>query len=118
MRCSHTADNFKVIAKSINNMAQLYKLGQSRHARRDLVAVAAGLGVGIAGALSYYSGALDKIPDWWNPKDTPSVELLDRDCRDFQSQSEAQAFFEAHNPENDPHGLDADGDGKACEWLP
>ena len=41
----------------------------------------------------------------------------DRDCADFQSQSEAQAFFEAAGP-GDPHRLDANGDGVACESLP
>ena len=34
-------------------------------------------------------------------------------CPDFTSQAEAQAFFDA-DPE-DPNGLDADGDGIACE---
>lgn len=42
----------------------------------------------------------------------------DRDCGDFATQAEAQAFFEAAGgPERDPHRLDADGDGIACEGL-
>ena len=43
----------------------------------------------------------------------------DRDCSDFDTHAEAQRFFEAAGgPERDPHRLDADGDGRACESLP
>lgn len=42
----------------------------------------------------------------------------DRDCGDFSSQKAAQDFFNAHNPSADPHGLDADNDGVACESNP
>ena len=42
----------------------------------------------------------------------------DKDCKDFKTQREAQAFFEANDPANDPHGLDRDKDGKVCETLP
>lgn len=42
----------------------------------------------------------------------------DLDCADFDSQNEAQAFFESHDPGSDPHALDGDGDGAACETLP
>ena len=43
----------------------------------------------------------------------------DRDCSDFRTQAEAQAFFEAAGgPARDPHRLDVDGDGCACENLP
>jgi hypothetical protein len=38
----------------------------------------------------------------------------DRDCSDFSCQEEAQAWHASH-PED---GLDADGDGVACESLP
>jgi len=41
----------------------------------------------------------------------------DRDCGDFSTQTEAQAFFEASGP-SDPHRLDSDGDGVVCESLP
>lgn len=37
----------------------------------------------------------------------------DRDCKDFSSPEEAQAFFEAAGP-GDPHRLDRDKDGIAC----
>ena len=39
----------------------------------------------------------------------------DKDCGDFKSQRAAQKFFKKHNPKQDPHGLDSDHDGKACE---
>ncbi len=43
----------------------------------------------------------------------------DRDCSDFGSQREAQAFYEAAGgPAKDPHRLDPDRDGVACESLP
>ncbi|MCF8029883.1 MAG: excalibur calcium-binding domain-containing protein [Desulfohalobiaceae bacterium] len=41
----------------------------------------------------------------------------DKDCSDFDTQAEAQRFFEAHQPV-DPHNLDGNGDGEACESLP
>lgn len=41
----------------------------------------------------------------------------DRNCSDFSSAAAAQKFFLANGgPMNDPHGLDRDGDGNACEW--
>lgn len=43
----------------------------------------------------------------------------DRDCGDFDSQPVAQRFFRAAGgPEQDPHRLDGDDDGIACESLP
>ena len=41
----------------------------------------------------------------------------DRDCSDFDSQAEAQDFFENAGP-GDPHRLDADDDGRACDSNP
>jgi Excalibur calcium-binding domain len=46
------------------------------------------------------------------------AEAGDKDCADFDTQNEAQNFFESHNPNQDPHNLDGDGDGQACETLP
>lgn len=40
----------------------------------------------------------------------------DRDCDDFDAQYEAQRFYDRSF--GDPHDLDADGDGVACEALP
>lgn len=42
----------------------------------------------------------------------------DRDCGDFQTHAQAQAFYEAAGgPAQDPHRLDADVDGIACASL-
>ena len=46
----------------------------------------------------------------------PSVAQADRDCGDFNSWREAQDFYEQSGP-GDPHGLDRDNDGIACETL-
>ena len=43
----------------------------------------------------------------------------DRNCGDFKTHDEAQEFFiAAGGPDSDPHGLDRDHDGIACEDLP
>lgn len=45
--------------------------------------------------------------------------VADRDCGDFSTQAAAQQFFlNAGGPKSDPHRLDADGDGVACESNP
>jgi len=50
---------------------------------------------------------------------TGSTTFVDRDCGDFASQREAQAFYLTEGgPNEDPHRLDGDGDGVACESLP
>lgn len=51
------------------------------------------------------------------PEQTPTPASGDLDCSDFDTHQEAQEFFEAHNPDEDPHRLDGDGDGQACESL-
>lgn len=48
----------------------------------------------------------------------PALAFRDRDCQDFRTQRQAQRFFKRHDPRADPHGLDSDNDGKACESLP
>jgi micrococcal nuclease len=64
-------------------------------------------------------GQSSRVP----PVSGPELEFdpngPDRDCSDFASQEAAQAFFEAAGgPQRDPHRLDRDRDGKACEDLP
>ncbi len=54
---------------------------------------------------------------------TPAVQYdptgPDRDCADFATQAEAQAFYlAAGGPARDRHRLDGDHDGIACESLP
>lgn len=48
-----------------------------------------------------------------------SARIADRDCGDFATQAAAQRFFLDHGgPRDDPHRLDEDGDGIACESNP
>jgi endonuclease YncB( thermonuclease family) len=47
----------------------------------------------------------------------PPASAADMDCGDFATQAEAQAFFVAAGA-GDPHRLDSDGDGIACEGNP
>ena len=50
---------------------------------------------------------------------SPAGAVADRDCSDFATQAAAQAFFLANGgPRSDPHRLDADGDGRACDSNP
>lgn len=54
-------------------------------------------------------------------KQVPKSDYLggDKDCGDFATHAEAQSFFIAQGgPNSDPHRLDADHDGVACETLP
>jgi hypothetical protein len=45
-----------------------------------------------------------------------SASAADKDCSDFPTQKAAQKFFKNHGgPRYDPHRLDADHDGIACE---
>ena len=46
------------------------------------------------------------------------AQAADRDCSSFPTQRAAQVFFLANSPRLDPHALDADGDGVACESNP
>ncbi len=44
--------------------------------------------------------------------------FVDKNCADFRTRKEAQAFYIKNGgPLRDPHGLDRDKDGKACEEL-
>ena len=50
---------------------------------------------------------------------TAPASATDRDCGDFPSQAAAQNFFLANGgPQHDPHRLDDEGDGIACESNP
>jgi endonuclease YncB( thermonuclease family) len=48
----------------------------------------------------------------------PAQAVIDRDCGDFATQKAAQVFFLQNSPSTDPHRLDADGDGIACDANP
>lgn len=47
----------------------------------------------------------------------PAQAFVDKDCGDFATQAAAQVFFLGAGP-GDPHRLDAEGDGLACESNP
>ena len=47
---------------------------------------------------------------------TPMCAVLDCDCSDFPSRTDAQMFLAAVGP-RDPHNIDRDDDGRACEQL-
>lgn len=49
------------------------------------------------------------------PSDRFPSAVKDKDCSDFSSHDEAQAFFE--EDDTNAHYLDGDGDGIACERL-
>lgn len=50
---------------------------------------------------------------------TTTAHAVDKDCADFDTQKAAQTFFINHGgPQDDPHGLDSEGDGIACESNP
>jgi len=49
------------------------------------------------------------------PTDPTQPPFEDKDCRDFGSQADAQAVLDADA--SDPHRLDADHDGIACESV-
>ena len=55
------------------------------------------------------------------PGDTVEVVVPeDRNCSDFASEQDAQGWYDAMQiitGANDPHALDADGDGQPCEGL-
>lgn len=48
---------------------------------------------------------------------SPSYAQEDKDCGHFSTWKEAQHFYNTHDPDNDPHDLDRDGDGIVCETL-
>ncbi len=51
-------------------------------------------------------------------KTTAKSGFVDKNCPDFATHAQAQAFFvENGGPTSDPHRLDADKDGLACENL-
>ena len=47
-------------------------------------------------------------------QEAPAIPTGDLDCRDFATGAEAQAYLLS----GDPHRLDSDNDGQACDSLP
>ena len=55
----------------------------------------------------------------WDPDLALEPAAADRDCGDFSTHTAAQRFYvEQGGPEYDPHRLDRDANGQACEGLP
>ena len=53
------------------------------------------------------------------PTPTPTPTFTDRNCNDFTTWQEAQNFYLAQGgPTTDPHNLDGNNDGTACQSLP
>ena len=77
-----------------------------RHAGAATVGVAVLLTAVAVGGAALFVGAGDVA--------VPAPRI---DCADFATQRQAQAFFEMAAP-GDPHHLDGDRDGLACERLP
>ena len=69
---------------------------------------------------SLYGSAIEETgPPADGPVDSGSDAFEDRNCSDFSTWHEANAFFEAAGgPHVDPHRLDRNGDGVPCESLP
>lgn len=73
------------------------------------------LSLGLVGC----SDLLLLVSTWVTPVDVsilPPCVDDDCNCGDFASQSQAQVVLDAFR--GDPHGLDGDGNGTACELLP
>lgn len=64
----------------------------------------------------YYEEEVEEVTTSENPY---SATDIDHDCPDFETGEDAQLFYIANGgPEYDPHDLDRDNDGRACDWNP
>jgi endonuclease YncB( thermonuclease family) len=88
-----------------------YAPGETEYARLERQARNAGRGL--------WSQPSPVAPWEWRDRTSGPSETSegDKDCSDFETQPEAQRFYEANKP-GDPHGLDGNNDGEACESLP
>jgi hypothetical protein len=92
-----------------------------RRALPALAVVAAAVAAAALGDSAIPKSAPMRVGDVGDP---PVIErtarlprgVADKDCRDFATQQEAQDFYESED--GDPHRLDGDDDGVACERLP
>ena len=86
---------------------------------KTLFVLAVSATVILIGCSSGGSAAPPPVPDT-SPQLISGIDPFgpDRDCGDFNSHRRAQDFYEAAGgPASDPHRLDADRDGIACEAL-
>jgi hypothetical protein len=72
------------------------------------------------GALASYARATSHpVGQSMHARDFASPERAERACARYVSADQAQSVFLASGgPEQDPRGLDPDGDGYACGWDP
>jgi hypothetical protein len=70
--------------------------------------------IGVVGML-YYGFPIAGDPFPANNAVRRFATAGDRDCSDFRTQTEAQAFYRSAG-RGDPHRLDEDRDGIACEY--
>lgn len=86
---------------------------------QKIIGVIAGGAVIASGVyfLNQSSNSNTRDTDYSTTRTNLSTGEADKDCSDFTTHAEAQVFFESQGP-GDPHGLDRDGDGLACETLP
>ena len=77
------------------------------HARRGVLRLGLAAAVGLALPVAVSAVSRD------------AAAIRDRDCADVKTQKKAQRFFiKQGGPRQDPHRLDADRDGIACESNP
>ncbi len=94
--------------------AVAYRRYSMDYVAEESTARSAGLGI--------WSGDFISPEDWRRSQRRGAAStqsprnMPDRDCRDFRTWQEAQRFYEAAKP-GDPHRLDGDRDGIACESL-
>ncbi len=106
-------DGFAAMATYPPNVAHVEAL---RAAEQEARSANRGLWGGCGGADTPAGGSGPSSPP--AAPSTPRGGGGDRDCSDFSSHQEAQRFYEAEGgPGQDPHRLDGDGDGLACESL-
>ena len=86
---------------------------------KKIIGIIAG-GAVIASGVYFLNQSSDsdtRDTDYSTTRTNLSTGEADKDCSNFSTHAEAQTFFESQGP-GDPHGLDRDGDGLACETLP
>ena len=98
--------------------ASLWHLQQATQSPMELSRVEAELGARGQTRSGLWSLGDRTLSTFGKPVYDRSVVGADqRNCADFESSAHAQRYFLAFGgPLSDPHDLDRDGDGLACEW--
>lgn len=95
--------------EALDEEAQRADQAEAKAAQRELEEAEPDAGVSQEG----FEGSDGQLEDTDTGAQTAQAD--DRDCSDFSTQEEAQRFFDRRT--GDPHDLDDDGDGQACEHL-